>query len=388
MENHDIIERLLLRDLTRLCFQIFQQMDSKTFANSRLVCQIWRTFIDHQFFELPKGKQCLQEKITSNYLNKNYAPRIETVVCETSLFDIQTDDKGICVSTTNGSVSNFELCGKMKLLWQIQLCDESIQLCMNKEKVFVVTSNAIGHIFIINRTDGKLLQTHLNAHSYSIYGVRVFQDRILATAGSRGTIKFFSIHDVDENSITLMREETIYRRNGFTHLDNDGDKLVSGSVSGDVMAWDFRTGTKIREICSKQRIMSLNVRWPLVVTCTIDRSNDDEMKGIKLFDMEKKVLVRHIKCCCDYATNVRIHGQILMVCEDDFAFSDNQSKRTALRFWNLNQLLNADIKIENVSNRTIRTFPKPSNGLQICSISGSAVITTEGNQFRKRSFWP
>ena len=384
MENNDIIELLLLRDLTRICFQIFQQLDSKTFANSRLVCQVWKAFIDHQFFELPKGKQCLQEKITSNFLNKNYAPRIETVLCETSLFDVQADSLGICVTTMNGSVFNFELCGTMKLLWKIQLCDESLQLCMSKEKVFVVTSNAIGHIFIINRTDGNLQQTNLNAHSYSIYGVRVFQDRILATAGSRGTIKFFSIH---EEKLNLMHEEALYRRNGFTHLDNDGDKLVSGSVSGDVVAWDFSTGTKIGEICSKQRIMSLNVRWPLVVTCTIDRSNDEEMKGIKLFDMKKQVLLRHIKCC-DYATNVRIHLKILVVCEDDFAFSENESKHTALRFWNLNQLLNTDIKMENVSNRTIRTFPKPSNGLQICSISGSAVLTTEGNQFRKRSFWP
>ena len=86
MENNDIIELLLLRDLTRICFQIFQQLDSKTIANSRLVCQVWKAFIDHQFFELPKGKQCLQEKITSNFLNKNYAPRIETVLCETTFY--------------------------------------------------------------------------------------------------------------------------------------------------------------------------------------------------------------------------------------------------------------------------------------------------------------
>ena len=56
-------------------------------------------------------------------------------------------------------------------------------------------------------------------------------------------------------SIILKHEERAYQRPdgyGFTHLDNDGDKLVSGSGKGEVVAWDFRSNKKLYMVDSKQ----------------------------------------------------------------------------------------------------------------------------------------
>ena len=56
-------------------------------------------------------------------------------------------------------------------------------------------------------------------------------------------------------SIILKHEERAYQRPdgyGFTHLDNDGDKLVSGSGKGEVVAWDFRSNQKLYMVDSKQ----------------------------------------------------------------------------------------------------------------------------------------
>ena len=54
--------------------------------------------------------------------------------------------------------------------------------------------------------------------------------------------------------IKIFEEET-YQGRGFTHLDNHGDKLISGSSSGEVIAWDFQTGSHLHSIQSDIQIM-------------------------------------------------------------------------------------------------------------------------------------
>ena len=79
-----------------------------------------------------------------------------------------------------------------------------------------------------------------------------------------GLFKMFwhTVEGADETnainvSIILKHEERAYQRPdgyGFTHLDNDGDKLVSGSGKGEVVAWDFRSNQKLYMVDSKQVI--------------------------------------------------------------------------------------------------------------------------------------
>ena len=100
-----IIELLLERDLTNLCFQIYNELDSKSLTNCRLVCHSWRNFIDHFFYELPKGKACLQRKLIKNVFGSEYVPTTKTMTLDndedfgSSIYDIQADKSGICVST-------------------------------------------------------------------------------------------------------------------------------------------------------------------------------------------------------------------------------------------------------------------------------------------------
>ena len=78
-------------------------------------------------------------------------------------------------------------------LWTLKIGDGLVQHYMNKKKVFAVTTNGQdGNVFVIDRNNGCLLHTLLNVHSIldnldgtkstvNIFGVRVFDDRILAT---------------------------------------------------------------------------------------------------------------------------------------------------------------------------------------------------------------
>ena len=126
-----------------------------------------------------------------------------------------------------------------------------------------------------------MIHTLSSHHIDYIYGVRIFKNTILATCSTNGDIKFCQIENL--NQIHVIKEEDTYqeiRSEGYTHLDDDGNYLVSGSTTGEVLAWDFQTGQKLHKLDSQQRIMSLKVKWPMVVTCTFNYRYDerDNMK--------------------------------------------------------------------------------------------------------------
>ena len=89
---------------------------------------------------------------------------------------------------------------------------------------------------------GELLHTIENLHNTSIFGIRIFEN-ILATAGSSGSIKFHQIEEKSEPK--LIHEENGY---GFAHLDNDENKLISGSINGEIVVWNFKTREKLGSI--------------------------------------------------------------------------------------------------------------------------------------------
>ena len=75
----NIIELLLERDLTRLCYQIYNKLDSQSLTNCRLVCHNWKDFVEHQFYELPKGRLHVKNLLKSNFFNESFHPRTKTV---------------------------------------------------------------------------------------------------------------------------------------------------------------------------------------------------------------------------------------------------------------------------------------------------------------------
>ena len=88
-----------------------------------------------------------------------------------------------------------------------------VQFCMNKQHVFVATSdssNDVGHIFILDRRNGQKSLTILDAHCHCIYGIQVFQHLVLASADNWGTIKFQKIDLVYQREISTIYEEDRY----------------------------------------------------------------------------------------------------------------------------------------------------------------------------------
>ena len=96
-------------------------------------------------------------------------------------------------------------------------------------------------------------------------------------------------------------------------MDNFGSHLIFRLVFLFIfIAWNFKSGERLHTLQSKQAICALRVRWPLVVTCTTEfELSDERCKGVKLFDMEKEILIRHIEC--GYASDVHLKGTVTIL---------------------------------------------------------------------------
>ena len=129
--TENIFDLLLNRDLTELCYDVFENLNSESLTNCRLVCHQWKDFIDYHFYKLPKGQKCLQKKLTSNILNENYEAKIKTVKHKEELFAIVADEDGVCISTMAGSVSSYKL-KTLEHIWTLKLCHFMVQHCMNR----------------------------------------------------------------------------------------------------------------------------------------------------------------------------------------------------------------------------------------------------------------
>ena len=100
----NIIEHLLEKDLTYICFKIFSYLDSTSFCNCRFVCHGWKDFIDTQFYELPKGKKWRSDKLMTNIFNKDFIPKEDKISFnekECHIANVVADQSNILISMFN-----------------------------------------------------------------------------------------------------------------------------------------------------------------------------------------------------------------------------------------------------------------------------------------------
>ena len=172
-----------------------------------------------------------------------------------------------------------------KLLWSQRVSEEPLQICQNEGKVFAITSQSEGSVFIIDRLNGSLIHTIENAHPLPIFGVAVHEN-ILATAGLRGIIKFHDIGALPKCEV-LFEKRVFFNRHDFTHLDKAEcptfTYLISGATNGEVIVWNFKTGERLKTLDSGQRIMTLKVKWPLVATCSFNCLSNSAESGNQQF---------------------------------------------------------------------------------------------------------
>ena len=396
-KEKNIIELLLEKDLTRICFKIFSHLDSDSFCNARLVCHGWKDFIDYQFYELPKGIKWRSDKLISNFLNEDFIPREEEINLKHIIYYTETDGKYIFLSTyyypknysnyskANFYVSKYEI-NLWKLVWSLKLEELDgpavLHLCYGKLYAFVQFS-ITGGIYVIDSTSGSILHKINNFPSlddrYRIKDLCVLDNKALAL----GTISKMNIYNIEVINKPKLIYEADWRRDldsGPGGLQNDEDKLIYPKSYNDghcvgFIARNFNTGEKISEIQAEliPRFKNVyRVHWPYLI-CT--GKNLETIDGIRIFDMENETLIKHI--LWNFTLGINIKGKVVLL----HSVKDNKIETRYLSF---EDIMNDNMsEIENISSRQIGVSTWDDKYF----IAGNCVFKVSTQDIVKKSYW-
>ena len=144
-----------------LCYKIFGMLDSQSFDNCKLVSNNWKEFIDES--------KWISQKLTSNFLNDNYNPKIAEFILQTESLakEIIMDENKIFVSFKGSDIDSEIISAydsnSLELIWRCEVGrshkDGRLALCMNMDRVFAVN---IGNLS--NREDGFIYMIGNNTY--------------------------------------------------------------------------------------------------------------------------------------------------------------------------------------------------------------------------------
>ena len=415
-KEKNIIELLLEKDLTRICFKIFSHLDSDSFCNSRLVCHGWKDFIDYQFYELLKGIKWRSDKLISNYLDTDFIPREEKIYIKGVIGSAQANEKNIFISTTKTVwpctpctvwISNYEFHSNEKLVWSLRLKNVLPQyLHLHNDRLYAYESaytdldlnpelGGVGDIYIIGCVLGNIIHKICYFPSmdglYGVYKLCVLDNKLLAIC-SEVKVKIYNIETMD-------KPKFIWEGNG-SNIENDGDKLicrnsiiVDSNVDTYYIARNFNTGEKICEIhydiCGFSKF---RVQWPYLI-CTGKNRHPENVDGIRIFDMEKETLIKHIQWNMD-TVGIVMKGKIVLIHEkkpkNETRFIDFSDIEMETRFLSFEDIIDdkmLKMEMEMLSSRQIDVSKWRRENYQKYFIVGNCVLRVSTHDIVRRSYW-
>ena len=72
----------------------------------------------------------------------------------------------------------------------------------------------------------------------------------------------------------------------------------------------------------------------------------------------------------------------------DLIHLHNDEQKRYFKIWNLKDLLDKSVKLENVRNRVLEPLNEKLEEMQFSSVVGSNIYVTEDDQITQYSFWP
>ena len=405
-KEKNIIELLLEKDLTRICFKIFSYLDSDSFCNARLVCHGWKDFIDYQFYELPNGIKWRSDKFTSNFLGKNFMPREQKISINEKICSAQVNKTNIFISTYQykdnlATVSNYEF-NSLKLVWSLKFEQGSdmLFLYLNNDRLYAHTMYSKG-IYIIDSALGNIIHKIENINPLEdgnilqISEICVLDNKMLAVS-YEFVMKIYNIEAVD--TPYLICEDTCnVELDNLTvqSLQNDGDKLIyqkdhKNDFITHFIARNFNSGEKLGEIRLELDISEFKVRWPYLF-CTglnqeIGGDGFNTSFGVRIFDMEKKTLFKHIIWPFPVRTvGIELLGKFVLIHE---LIMDKCGSRF-LSFEDFVDEKMPKIEIEKLTSRHIEVPEEQPTSIYFRGnfIVGDCLISVLPHNLVKKSYW-
>ena len=403
-KKKDIIKLLLEKDMTHICFNILSRLDSKSFTNCRLVCHKWKDYIDYQFYETPKGKLWIINKLTSNYFDVNFTPTEEKINFQVRIIDFVADDSSICVLTHNDDFyfdihsynlhsfkknwsfnnSNYIKEDTFQELYSVEGDLIDYEIALNKKRLYLYTSKKVAHIYIIDSNNGlllhKLCNVFPNAEEETILDVIDYENSILVTCSVSGQLIFFDVNDFQSET------QILYQENVGTDSLQKLDKNILFSVSNeDIISWNL--DTRDREELKFHLgffILQFEVKTPylFLISC-------DEDHSLMVYNIVQKKLIKQIdfKSFIEHIFIVR-NLFFILECENENEDDLSKNYENELSVFLYHEIVNetSSLTYNEMTSRKIKIISNRHD----FKVHGICVLTSERSSkyIVKRSFWP
>ena len=265
MENFDIIDRLLQRNMKELCFQIFSNLDYISFTKCKTVCQSWNTFLEQEFSETTKGMKWIENKISAKYFDESINPiekEYHFSVDESqhhslSKYQIAGDENGICALINNGEELFYFDPNSMNLIWSTKSIAQFIsmesRIYLTQKAIIIFTGVPLiyeaigGKLHLLNRENGEKFSEIENEHGFNGNSfANLSNDRFaIVTARPRAPqnyfetvvsryVQFYQIDSLNGPPRRILEDVVIGLYDEFfsvsQYLLNDGDKILTTSI--------------------------------------------------------------------------------------------------------------------------------------------------------------
>ena len=265
MENFDIIDRLLQRNMKELCFQIFSNLDYISFTKCKTVCQSWNTFLEQEFSETTKGMKWIENKISAKYFDESINPiekEYHFSVDESqhhslSKYQIAGDENGICALINNGEELFYFDPNSMNLIWSTKSIAQFIsmesRIYLTQKAIIIFTGVPLiyeaigGKLHLLNRENGEKFSEIENEHGFNGNSfAKLSNDRFaIVTARPRippncfenvisRYVQFYKIDSLNGHPRRILSHVIIGLYDEFFSVSqyvlNDGDKILTTSI--------------------------------------------------------------------------------------------------------------------------------------------------------------
>ena len=145
--------------------------------------------------------------------------------------------------------------------------------------------------------------------------------------------------------------------------------------------------SKIKAFESQQDVQYLKMNWPYVARTAGSLRLD---QGIKLFDIEKETLIRHL-IPDQYVSHVTFNKSIILATGIATIEVNDENQLeiiTTHKFWSLDDIFDDSIETKDLKWLELNSNSNNNSKMESSAILGSDVITTENKIIIQRSFWP
>ena len=144
---------------------------------------------------------------------------------------------------------------------------------------------------------------------------------------------------------------------------------------------------KIKTFDCQQEVQYLKMNWLYVATTAASLRLD---QGIKIFEIEKEALIRHL-IPDQYVSHVTFNKSIILATGIATIEVNDENQLeiiTTHKFWSLDEVFDKTLETKDLQCHELNSNSNNNSKMESSAILGSDVITTENKFIIQRSFWP